>query len=486
MKLFKLPARITRFVTLLTTTLLASCMGNAVIAETSRPNIVFILADDVAWADLGCYGHPWHRTPNIDRLAERGVRFTNAYASAPICSASRASLLTGKTTASLGFEFVTKNKLGYQEIDAPTALVAPPLTLNLSLSERTIAESLAEAGYETAFFGKWHLNQHHQRYLGWSPTHGPKQQGFQVAEEDFGGHPYAWGSNPPLNIEEEGAFYEDSMVQRVCRFIRQPHDRPFFVMASSFYVHTPVRSPLKWLTNHYEETVPSDAKNRVNRIKYASFLETFDHHLGQIIEAVKTSDFSDDTLIVFFSDNGGHPGYTANAPLRGSKWNLYEGGTRVPLIVHWPSQIRAGSERDTPTIAYDLFSTFAHVANGSDERTEGQAIAFGPNAKSAEGTRDLIWHFPYYHPERGYSEAKATIGINDFVISKTKPHSAIRRGDHKLIWFAEEDRVELYDLSRDLSEKIDISELKPEKATEMKNALHNYLNDHHARMATPR
>ncbi|PQO35246.1 arylsulfatase [Blastopirellula marina] len=451
-----------------------------------RPNIILILSDDLAWSDLKCYGHPWHRTPHIDRLADGGVRFTNAYASAPICSASRASLLTGKTTASLGFEFVTKNSPGSQNIDGPTALVAPPLTLNLALAESTIAERLTEQGYETAFFGKWHLNQHHGRYLGWSPTHGPKQQGFQIAEEDFGAHPYSWGQNPPATIDAEGRFADDSMVERVCRYIRQPHERPYFAMASSFYVHTPVRTPLKWLTDHYENTIPIDAKNRANRVKYAAFLETLDHHVGEILDAVEASGTSDNTLVVFFSDNGGHPEYTANAPLRGSKWNLYEGGIRVPLIVRWPGRTKPGTESITPVVGYDLPSTFVQASGGDNEGVEGEAVPLRAYPISEQESRDLIWHFPYYHPETGYNKAKPTIGVDDFVVSKTKPQSAIRREDFKLIWFAEDDRVELYNLAKDPSEQVDLSEIETAKSFELRAALHQYLRDHHARMAMPR
>lgn len=472
--------------TFLLTLLTAIGSSDFVFAETARPNIVFILADDLAWSDLGCYGHAWHRTPNIDRLAEGGTRFTNAYASAPICSASRASLLTGKTTASLGFEFVTKNAPGSQNIDAPTALVAPPLTLNLALAERTIAERLTDLGYETAFFGKWHLNQHYERYLGWSPTHGPKQQGFQVAEEDFGAHPYSWGRTPPATVDDEGSFVDDSMVERVCRYVRQPHERPYFVMASSFYVHTPVRTPYQWLTDHYEKVIPTDAQNRANRVKYAAFLETLDHHVGQILNAIDASDAADDTLVVFFSDNGGHPEYTANAPLRGSKWNLYEGGIRVPLIVRWPGRVESGAESNSPVVGYDLPSTFVHAAGGSIDAVEGKAIPLRADAVLPKQTRDLIWHFPYYHPESGYGEAKPTIGVDDFAVSKTKPQSAIRRGDYKLIWFAEDDRVELYNLSEDRSEQTNLSEIQPKKSAELKAALHRYLKDHHARMAKPR
>jgi len=480
------PMKLIQFPTLFITLLASIGWANFVHAEATQPNIVFILADDLAWSDLGCYGHPWHRTPNIDQLADKGMRFTNAYASAPICSASRASLLTGKTTARLGFEFVTKNAPGRQKVDTQTALVAPPLTLNLELSERTVAERLTDLGYETAFFGKWHLNQHHDRYLGWSPTHGPKQQGFQVAEEDFGAHPYSWGRKRPADVSHEGDFVGDSMVDKVCRYIRQPHDKPFFVMASSFYVHTPVRTPLKWLTKHYENTIPLDSKNRANRIRYAAFLETLDHHVGQILAAVDASGSSDNTLVVFFSDNGGHPEYTANAPLRGSKWNLYEGGIRVPFIVRWPAHTQAGLVSDIPFVGYDLPSTFVHVAGGEIDGVDGQALTLRGVSNAGNTPRDLIWHFPYYHPETGYLKAKANIGVDDFAVRKTKPQSAIRRGIYKLIWFAEDNRAELYDLSQDPSEQTNLSQHEPEKTEELYKALHQYLQTHHARMATAR
>lgn len=465
---------------------LFGCCNLASADDVKRPNIVFILADDLAWSDLGCYGHRWHRTPNIDKLAERGTRFTNAYASAPICSASRASILTGKTTARLGFEFVTKEKPGRQNIDFETLLEAPPLTLNLPLAENTIAERLTHLGYETAFFGKWHLNQHHNRYLGWSPTHGPQNQGFQTAVEDFGAHPYAWNRQRPKTIEEEGTFTNDSMVQHVCDFIRQEHDRPYFVMASSFYVHTPVRTNLAWLVDHYEGTIPADVANRSNRVKYAAFLETLDHHVGKILAAVDESKQSKNTLVLFFSDNGGHPEYTGNAPLRGSKWNLYEGGIRVPMIAYWHGNVPVNRENATPVIGYDLLPTLVAAAGGKAADVDGQPIDLTSHESSANTERPLLWHFPYYHPERGYGKALPMIGVDDFAVSKTRPQSAIRRGNDKLLWFAEEDRVELYDLQNDLSEQHDRSSSEPEKAAALKTVLQQMLSEQNARLAQPR
>ena len=214
---------------------------------TKPPNIILILADDLGWSDLGCYGHPYHQTPNMDRLAAQGLRFTNGYAPAPICSASRASILTGKTPARLGFEFVTKHESGYQKLDSEVPLKTPKITLNLPTEETTIAERLSELGYQTAFFGKWHVNQHYQRrYLAWHPKFGPKQQGFELATEDFGDHPYAWNKKqlpkelPPggLDGRPNVRVPVDSMVDRTSEFIRSQRgsDSPYFLMASSFYV----------------------------------------------------------------------------------------------------------------------------------------------------------------------------------------------------------------------------------------------------------
>ncbi|MEM7601772.1 MAG: sulfatase-like hydrolase/transferase, partial [Verrucomicrobiota bacterium] len=234
------------------------------LASAERPNILLILADDLGWSDTGCYGHPWFETPHLDRLASEGICFDEAYSAAPICSASRAALLTGKTTAELGFEFVTKPEAGYQPVDAP--LRAPPFTLDLALEEITIAEALSEADYTTAFFGKWHLNRHFGQYLGWSPTHGPTAQGFQIAEEDFGSHPYAyWGKKKKgtfLNDIPVGEFVEDTMTQLAIQFLNRDHSSPFFLMVSHFYVHDPNHARLKWLYDHYFEKVPPDHPRR--------------------------------------------------------------------------------------------------------------------------------------------------------------------------------------------------------------------------------
>ncbi len=454
-----------------------------------RPNIVFILADDLAWSDLGCYGHAWHETPNLDRLASEGIRFTDAYAPAPICSASRASILTGKTPARLQFEFVTKNEPGRQQRLPGQQLDTPPYTLYLPLEESTIAELLQHDGYATAFFGKWHLNPHHNGYLGWSPTLGPRQQGFQTATEGFGSHPYGYPkrSTELPRIVASGVFPSDSVTDHAVEFLSQDHHRPFFLMVSHFYVHTPVDTRCDWLLEKYESKVPGNAPARNNRVKYGAFVETLDHYVGQLIRDLDEAGHRDDTLVVFTSDNGGHPEYASNSPLRGSKWNLYEGGIRVPMIARWPKVIPAGRTSSTPVVGYDLLPTFADVGSGELRSTiaddvDGHSLAGVFRDPGLVIERDLYWHFPYYHPERGYGESIDSIGVDDFAISKTKPQSAIRRGKHKLLRFYEDQAIELYDLSDDVGESDDLRDRRRGVADDLANSLGDYLRQVEARI----
>jgi uncharacterized sulfatase len=466
---------------------------SAAATDEVRPNIVFLLVDDLAWSDLHCYGHAYHRTPNLDRLAGEGMRLTNGYAPAPICSASRASILTGKAPARLGFEFVTKSEPGHQKLDSEVPLKTPIVTLNLPTSEVTIAERLAALGYQTAFFGKWHVSQHYQgRYLAWHPEFGPQKQGFAIAAEDFGDHPYAWKKNRTPTDLPRGEFPTDSMVDRTAQFIRDQRDSvtPSFVMAASFYVHTPVKNRCRWLVEQYERHLPPDAPHREKRLEYAAFVETLDHHVGTILDAIDKSGRRDGTLVFLMSDNGGHPEYCSNAPLRGSKWNLYEGGVRVPMIARWPGKIPAGTTSDTPVIGYDVLPTLADVAGGEVGRTlgevDGVSIRDVLTGHRGQPERSLIWHFPYYHPEKTYSKAIERVGVNDFVTSKTRPQSAIRTGTHKLIHFAEDDRVELYDLAADLSEQHDLSREKPRITMQLRADLDRHLKSMNARRAVPR
>tara|TARA_R110002111_G_C6007511_1_gene374240 strand:- start:16259 stop:17704 length:1446 start_codon:yes stop_codon:yes gene_type:complete len=460
------------------------CFCLSVSAAETPPNIVFILADDLGWKDLACTGGRLADTPHLDRLAAEGMRFTNAYAPAPICSASRAAILTGKTPARLHFEFVTKPA----GVEPPFRQLLPPAyTRELPLKEVTLGEMLQQAHYETGFFGKWHVSEHYKAYLGWSPTHGPKQQGFQTAVETFGSHPYAktFGWKPGDFQKDE--FPPDAVTENAIQFLKQKREEPFFLYLSYFHVHTPVRSPTDWLVKKYTDKAtasPGDAKRRAH---YGAFIETLDHYVGQVLAALDQSGLRDSTLVVFTSDNGGHPEYADNGPLRGSKWNLYEAGIRVPLLVRWPKHVQAGSICAKPVSGIDLFPTFCEVAGGncSQLTLDGKSLVPLMEGKSADWpNRALTWNFPYYHPEKGYTKAKETIGVNDFAISKTRPVSAIRVDNWKLLQFYESEKRELYDLSSDPGEQRDLSAGQPERSAQLSTQLKQMLQKMQARFAT--
>jgi arylsulfatase A len=465
---------------LLVTALLAQAQ-----AAASKPNIVFILADDLGWRDLACCGHEWHETPHLDRLAREGMRFTTAYAAAPICSASRASILTGKSPARLGFEFVTK--FPTDKRPDTHALLSPPYTLDLPLAEVTLAEMLAPAGYHTGFFGKWHLSQHEGGYLGWSATHGPLQQGFAEGDADFGSHPYEYlkRDGRALGSHQEGEFPADSLTDKAISFLRENRDRRFFMQLSHYYVHDPIHTRVPWLMKKYEQRLPKGAKK--DRAAYAAMVETLDHLVGRVLREIDDLGIANDTLIIFTSDNGGHPNFTANGPLRGSKWNLYEAGIRVPCIVRWPGVIKAGTSCAEPMVGFDWFPTLREIAGSPDDDLPRDGRSLLPLLRGEAAPpepRALVWHFPYYHPETGFDAAPAEIGVNDFATSQTRPHSAIRVGSHKLIHFYEDGRNELYHLAKDEAEQLDLSQDEPARTAAMQLQLEAYLKATHARLPT--
>lgn len=464
--------------------LLFLCLCIPATSTAEKTNIVFILADDLGWKDLACYGGTLADTPHLDQLAAEGMKFTNAYSPAPICSASRAAILTGKTPARLHFEFVTKPA----GVDPPSRkLLPPPYTRELPLKEMTLGEMLQQADYTTGFFGKWHVSEHYRGYLGWSPTHGPKQQGFQTAVEAFGSHPYAKKFDWKPSDFKKNEFPPDAVTENAIRFLKQPRDKPFLLYLSYFHVHTPVRSPTDWLVKKYGDKAAAGPGEAIRRTHYGAFIETLDQYVGQVLAALDQRGLRDSTLVVFTSDNGGHPEYAANGPLRGSKWNLYEAGIRVPLLVRWPSHVSADSVCSKPVSGIDLFPTFCEVAdrNCSQLTLDGKSLVPLLEGKMTNWpARALTWHFPYYHPEKGYKKAKDAIGVNDFAVSKTRPVSAILMGDWKLLQFYESGKRELYNLRNDPGEQQDVSGSQPERTAQLGTQLKQRLHEMQARFAT--
>jgi len=440
-------------------------------ATTDRPpNIVFILVDDLGWNELGCYGDSFFETPHLDRLAAQGMRFTNAYAPSPICSSSRAAFLTGRSPARLGFEFVIQSKNSGPEVpNAP--LLTPPYAEQLALDEVTIGEALQEAGYVTGFFGKWHVNQHHQGYLGWSPTHGPLAQGFLFGDVDRGSHPYTY-SDRGFGDFQSGEYPPHAMTEKAIDFLKNNKGRPMLLYYSSYYVHNPVHTRCKWLYDKFADK-PDATGAPADRAMYGAFVAMMDHYIGQLLGSLDELGLSENTVVIFTSDNGGSPAYHFRSVLRGSKWNLYEGGIRVPLIVRWPAAIQSATVCDIPVAGMDIFPTIcqlAGVAPAENRPLDGVSIV--PLLRDASGkgwNRDtLYWHFPYY------------IRRVD-----TRPQSAIRQGDWKLIYHYEDHRVELYNLANDIGEKIQRRWDQPEKVQLLREALARYLKSVEARMPTP-
>lgn len=432
-----------------------------------RPNIIFVLADDLAWNDLGSYGARQIVTPHLDRLAAEGAIFSQAYAAAPICSASRAAILTGRSPARLGLEFVTKNPGAIVRADG-LPLRPPPFTPHLRLEEVTFAEMLGRGGYRTGFYGKWHVAEHNGRYLGWSNTHGPRQQGFDEAEEDFGGHSYGTLATAPTSGPdsiESGMFPTDSMTEKAIGFLERNQKRPFCLEVAHFFVHDPLKAPARWM---FERARRRTGVGSDEAAAHIAMVETLDHHVGQLMEAIDRFGLREKTLVVFTSDNGGAPGLLSRAPLRGSKWNLYEAGLRVPLIVRWPGKIRAGKVISAPTISTDLFPTMLAAAGIDTPRAvklDGLNLLpalFGQSTVYLE-RREIYWHFPYYNPEPPKVGVRRTVGIDPPPNTLFTPASAIRSGRYKLVRNYENGRDELFNLLNDPGEEKDLARVQRER-----------------------
>ncbi|SKB00559.1 uncharacterized sulfatase [Prosthecobacter debontii] len=421
-------------------------------AAPDLPSFIVILADDLGWADLGCYGNTFNQTPNIDRLAREGMRFTQFYAG-PVCSPTRANLQSGQDQARFG---ITQHIPGHRRPYAK--LKDPVVPLQLPLEVETYAERLRTSGYASGYYGKWHLGKQ---------GFGPADQGWQDALE-CQGHtqpPSVTGLAEPKRTAE---FLTDKAVA----FIEAHKTKPFVLQVSHYAVHIQL-STTPELQKKYEQRppMPGYPSNPI----YAGLLEELDQSVGRIMQAVDQAGLSEKTFILFLSDNGGlaheQSGrvVTSNAPLHGEKGTLYEGGIRIPAIARWPGRVPAGSECPTPAITLDVYPTFSELGGVQTPMQQPQdgvslaALLRDPKAKIARDT--LYWHLPHYH--------------------HSTPASAIRQGDMKLIEFYEDQHVELYDLATDLSESTNLAEKLPEKAAELRAALAEWRERVQAQMPVP-
>ena len=441
-------------------------------AKEIQPNIVFIMADDLGWTDLGVMGSDYYETPNIDRLASQGMLFTNAYAAAANSAPSRACFMTGKYTPRHGVFTVSPSARGDK---TKRKLIPIKNTDDVRTDFVTMAEALQKCGYQCGHIGKWHLGDDRDG----SGT-GPLSQGFvfNIAGERAGS-PYSY-FYPYCNTKKQkchlgldegrpGEYLTDRLTDEAIDFMGKHTGKPFFLHLAHHAVHVPLKAP-RYLVEKYEKKVKG--KYHTNPV-YAAMIESLDQSVGRVCRAIDSLGIADKTIIIFYSDNGGSEPVTDNYPLREGKGSPYEGGTRVPLIMKWPGKIRAGVTCDVPISGIDFYPTFVDLAHGKQtDDLDGKDI-FSLIEDNAY-TRDLYWHFP------AYLQSYAKSG-KDW---RATPYSSIRSGDWKLIYYYEDKSVELFNLKEDLEEQYDLSQKRVDKKDELYSKLMNWLKETKAPIPT--
>lgn len=422
------------------------------IDAAERPNIVLILADDLGWSDLGCYGNTFNETPNIDRMAREGMRFTQFYAG-PVCSPTRANLQSGQDQARFG---ITQHIPGHRRPFAK--LLDPVVPLQLPLEVETFAERLQSAGYATGYFGKWHLGG-----TGFSPA----EQGWQTINETKGNT-----ISVEANGQQQTKQTADHLTDAAIHFMRSCKGKPFVMQVSHHAVHIPLTTKPELVTKYKAKTAMAGYPSRP---EYAGLLEELDQSVGRIVAAIDSAGLAKNTMILFLSDNGGleHEQngriVTSNKPLRGEKGTLYEGGIRIPAIARWSDQIPANSQCDTPSITMDVHPTLLELAStklANNQPCDGVSLVPLLRDPKADQKRDtLYWHLPHYH--------------------HSTPASAMRQNDWKLVEFFETGESELYDLRNDLSEQHNLAAAQPDRVAKMKLTLQAWRKQVGARMPEP-
>ena len=435
------------------------------ISAEPKTNVVFFLIDDLGWRDLGCYGSDYYQTPNIDRLAKEGVRFTDAYSACTVCSPTRAAIMTGKYPARL---LLTQWLPSGRWSRTGHKMKEGRYISNLPLEEVTIAEVLRGHGYKTAFMGKWHLGTETYYY--------PEHQGFDVnvAGRDYGApgsyfFPFTgkWKipstgqtlhKNQPLS-GKKGDYLADRLAEEAESFIRNNSDNPFFLMLSHYAVHTPLQGKPGKVLNY--EKIPEN--KRQGKPAYAAMVESVDESVGRVTRVLRELGLEKSTLVIFTSDNGGFAGATSNAPLRANKGSNYEGGIRVPAIVKWPKAGRRGVLSNVPIISMDFFPTIlAATGHALCPYQHIDGVDLTPVLKKSGGlNRDAIyWHYPHYnrHPQNF-------------------PAGVVRAGNWKLLQEFETGKLSLYDLADDIGETRDLASRYPEKVKSLLTKLKSWQKD---------
>ena len=450
-------------------------------ASAAKPvNIILFLVDDLGWMDLSCQGSRYYETPNLDRLAAQGMRFTDAYAACAVCSPTRAAVQTGRYPARLGVTDWIRSRFQGGAIPAnkenPSGytggrrkLLVPKNALWMESDEITIAELLKPAGYVSCHIGKWHLgaDDWYPQKQGYDFNYGGCDYGqppsyFDPFNKPTHRHAMIRAGIPYLPARKLGQYLSDREADEAVAFIEKHKDKPFFLNMDNYAVHTPIQAKEE-VTAKYEKKTKTKQKNA----KYAAMVESVDDCAGRIMAGLEKHKIADRTMIIFTSDNGGLMGPTNNAPLRSGKGYAYEGGIRVPLIIKWPGVVKPGTTSAEPVTSVDYFPTIAEATGlvlpeGRD--IDGLSLV---KHLSSQGTQKLsrdaiFWHFPHYRHNPG-------------------PYSIIREGGWKLIKFYE-GPMELFDLNNDLGETKNLASAMPEKVKGLENRLLAHLKSVGAKM----
>ncbi len=436
---------------------------------TEKPNIVFILMDDLGWADVGCNGSTFYQTPNLDRMAREGMRFTQACAAGPVCSPTRAALMTGRHPARLHLT----DWLPGRGDRSDQKLARPDIATNLPAGAMTLPRALREAGYATAHVGKWHLG---------GAGAGPMEAGFDLnIAGDHTGTPLSYFAPfkrgaavmPGLEQSAPGEYLTDRLTTEAEKFMETNREKPFFLYLSHYAVHTPLTAKSN-LVAKYRALIKAGA-TQTNAL-YAAMVESMDESVGRVLRKLEELKLTDRTLVVFTSDNGGlstregaGTPATSNAPLRAGKGHLYEGGLRVPMIARWPGLVQAGVVEPRPVVTTDWFATLLELAGTSapgDAKLDSASLVSMLKREAAPRPERLFWHYPHYSNQGG------------------KPGGAVREGDWKLIEFYESGYLELFNLRDDPGESNSIAGAQAQKANELAKKLADWRKSVGAQMMT--
>lgn len=464
--------------------LLAGC-GAGTAPEVKKPNILFIVTDDLGWSDLKCYGADLHETPNIDRFAKRSVQFVNSYAAAPVCSPTRASLMTGKYPARLNYTIWSEAASVSERKNQEVHKFLPPQTLvNLPLEEVTIAERLRENGYLTAHIGKWHLGDlmHFPETQGFDVSVAASQRGapptyfYPYKGEAFGEFRFVGNlgtdSQGHYFTDRKGEYLTDRLTDEAIRVISDAGSGPFFLNLWYYNVHTPLEAKADDVA--YFRNKLSPGYHHQNET-YAAMVKSVDDNVGRLLKKLDELGIADNTVVIFISDNGGYineyknKAVTSNYPLKSGKGSLYEGGIRIPTIIHLPHSPLNGQKIETPVSTIDFYSTLLELTGSSGQLpTDGKSMLPLLTAKedTSLNNRTLYWHYPHYY-------------------QTTTPVSAMRQGKWKLLEYLEDGRLELYDLEKDPGEARNLAGEEQNRAEELRNQLHRWKENVNAKGIVP-